>query len=80
MTQRNFPKEINPKSQFSLTAKERRLILVIIDFIALNSGFLFSLANRPDYKLNWELVINHPVWFLLLNGLWFFWGYLFQMI
>jgi len=79
MTQRNSPKEINPKSQFSLTARERRLILVIIDIVVLNSGFLFSMAYRPDYKLNWELVIDHPVWFLLLNGLWFFWGYLFQI-
>ena len=79
MTQRNSPKEINIKSQFSLTARERRLILVIIDIVVLNSGFLFSMAYRPDYKLNWELVIDHPVWFLLLNGLWFFWGYLFQI-
>ncbi len=79
MTQRNSPKEINIKSQFSLTARERRLVLVIIDIVVLNSGFLFSMAYRPDYKLNWELVIDHPDWFLLLNGLWFFWGYLFQI-
>jgi exopolysaccharide biosynthesis polyprenyl glycosylphosphotransferase len=79
MAQRNTPKEINPKPQFSMTSKDRKFILVIIDLVALNSGFLFSMAYRPDYDLNWKLVIDNPVWFLLLNGLWFFWGYLFQI-
>ena len=79
MAQRKSLKGINTKSKFSLTAKDRRFILVIIDFVALNGGFLFSMAYRPDYKLTWKLMIDNPVWFLLLNGLWFFWGYLFQI-
>jgi len=79
MTQKNSQKEINTKSQLSITAKDRRLILAIIDLVALNGGFLLSLAFRPDYELNWKLVIDHPVWFFLLTGLWFFWGYLFQI-
>jgi len=79
MTQRNTQKNIKAKSKFSLTTKDRRYILVIIDFIALNGGFLFSMAYRPDYRLSWKLVIDNPVWFLLLNGLWFLWGYLFQI-
>ncbi len=79
MTQRTSPKEIDKKSQISITANDRSLILAIIDLVAVYSGFLFSMAYRPDYKLNWELVIDNPVWFLLLTGLWFFWGYLFQI-
>jgi len=79
MAQINYPKEFNTRSRFSITSKDRRFILVIIDFVALNGGFLYSMAYRPDYKLSWKLVIDHPDWFLLLNGLWFFWGYLFQI-
>ena len=65
------------KSSISNTG--RWLLLVILDLLALNGGFLLSLFYRHDYELNWMLVKDNPVWFLLLNGLWFFLGYFFQI-
>jgi len=62
----------------SISNPERRWILIILDLLALNAGFLISLLYRVDYILTWELVRGHPLWFLLLNGLWFFWSYLLQ--
>jgi len=65
--------------KLSISNTDRKLLLVIFDILALNGGFLLSLAYRQDYELTWILVEDNPVWFLLLNGLWFFLGYLYQI-
>jgi len=67
------------KEQFSLSNTDRHLLLVFFDLFALNGGFLLSLSYRQDYELNWILIKDNPVWFLLLNGLWFSVGYFFQI-
>ena len=67
------------KLKLSISNTDRLLLLIIFDVLALNGGFLLSLAYRQDYELTWILVKDNLVWFLLLNGLWFFLGYLFQI-
>ena len=64
---------------FPISYMERRLLLIIIDFLAFNGGFLLSLFFRPDYVLSWDLVVNNPEWFIFLNLCWFSFGYLFQV-
>jgi exopolysaccharide biosynthesis polyprenyl glycosylphosphotransferase len=63
----------------SISTIERRWLLIIIDLLAINGGFLLALELRGDYDLSGELMANHPIWFVLLSGLWLFWGYLFRI-
>ncbi len=65
--------------QLAISNTDRLLLLVFFDLFALNGGFLLSLSYRQDYELSWMLVKDNPVWFLLLNGLWFLAGYFFQI-
>jgi len=65
--------------KLSLSNTDRSLLLAFFDVLALNGGFLLSLSYRQDYELTWTLVKDNPVWFFVLNGLWFFLGYLFQI-
>jgi len=67
------------KHNLSISNTDRILLLVFLDVLALNGGFLLSLAYRQDFELTWILVKGNPIWFLLLNGLWFFLGYFFQV-
>ena len=53
--------------------------MILLDLVALNGGFLFSLYFRPDYELTWQLAANHPEWFIFLNGLWLVLGSLLQV-
>ena len=63
----------------SFSTLERRWLLYLLDFLAINGGFMLSLYFRVDYQLNGSLLLRHPEWFILLNGLWFFLGYLLQV-
>lgn len=66
-------------SSFSISASERRWMLILLDTAALNGSLLLALALRSDYALSGRLVLDHPEWFLFLNGLWFFISYFFQV-
>jgi len=55
---------------FSLPFSERRLLLGTLDLLALNGALALSLALRPEHDLNWQLLIRHPHWFVLLSLLW----------
>ena len=57
--------------RFSICISERRLILMVLDAVALSSALFLSLALRPEYNLDLLLVIRQPLWFLLLGVLWF---------
>lgn len=61
-----------------LPFSERRLILMGLDLLALNGALLLSLALRSEYDLDWRLLIQHPLWFLLLSTLWVFMAYAFD--
>jgi exopolysaccharide biosynthesis polyprenyl glycosylphosphotransferase len=64
---------------FSISSVERRWLLVLFDLLALNGAFLLSVQLRSDLEFRWDLLVERPTWFLLLNVLWFFFGYLFQV-
>lgn len=62
-----------PLPSLSLGISERRLLLAVVDSLALNTALLLALRVRhapapPDVWLS--PVINHPEWFLLLTLLW----------
>lgn len=69
----------DPESNISISYLERRWLLIILDLIAINGGFILSLHLRTDYELGWQLLSQNPIWFLLFNGIWVFVGYLFQV-
>jgi exopolysaccharide biosynthesis polyprenyl glycosylphosphotransferase len=57
---------------------ERRSILIVMDFIGVNAAVLFSLALRPEYRLDPGLIFKRPHWFLILLALWFPLAYAFD--
>jgi len=57
-------------SLFPLPFSERRLILRVLDLLAVNGALLLALALRPGYGLEGALVLRHPLWFLVLSLLW----------
>ena len=71
----HFPSSILPHPssllRLPLHVSERRLLLMGLDLLALNGALLLALALRPGYSLDWRLLIQHPLWFLLLSILWF---------
>ena len=78
MTSLKHPEEINILD-LSFSSPERRGILLVLDLLAINGAFLLSLYIRTDIIFDWPLIGKNPVWLLLLNGLWLFFGYLFQV-
>ncbi len=59
-----------PRAALPLAFGERRLLLIIIDLVAVNLALLLALATRPKYDFGWSLVAEHPLWFLLLSAIW----------
>lgn len=53
-----------------LRFSERRLLLMGIDVLAINGALLVYLALRPEYIFGWKLIIEHPLWFIILIILW----------
>jgi exopolysaccharide biosynthesis polyprenyl glycosylphosphotransferase len=58
-------------SRLPLRFSERRLLLISIDFVAINCALLLTLSLRPEFNLTWRLIIQRPIWFLLISILWF---------
>lgn len=80
MAKRNpSPETKQHSSDLTITANDRKAVLILLDLLALNGGFLFSLGFRPDYELSWTLIADHPHWFVLLNVLWFTLAHLSQL-
>ena len=69
----------NSDANIPISYQERRWLLYLLDAFAINAGLILSLYFRDDYMLTWQLVVDHPEWFLLLNGLWFFFGFLLEI-
>ena len=57
---------------------ERRSIPIAMDFVGVNAALLFSLALRPEYRLDPELIFKKPHWFLILTAVWFPFAYAFD--
>lgn len=66
-------------TRLTISYAEKRWLLILLDLLALNGGLILSIALRPDYTLRGRLLLQNPFWFLLLNSLWFFIGYLAQV-
>ena len=66
-------------TRLTISYAEKRWLLILLDLLALNGGLILSIALRPDYTLRGRLLLQNPIWFLLLNSLWFFIGYLAQV-
>ncbi len=56
--------------RFSLEKSERRFFLFLFDLLGLNAALLVFISVRPDYELNLNLVLKHPVWFIFLSLAW----------
>jgi exopolysaccharide biosynthesis polyprenyl glycosylphosphotransferase len=54
----------------ALPFAERRLLLMALDLLTINAALLLALATRPKIHLRWQLLAEHPLWFLLLSALW----------
>jgi len=55
---------------FPLHISERRVLLMLLDLLAVNSALLLALAVRPEHTLDWQLITRRPSWFLVLSVLW----------
>ncbi len=58
------------KNLFPLAFPERRLVLQVLDIVAVNSALIVALALRTRYGLDETLVLEHVLWFLVLSLLW----------
>ena len=63
--------EVGGMVRLPMRLSERRVLLMALDLIALNGALLLSLALRRGYALDLGLVLQEPLWFLLLSALWF---------
>jgi exopolysaccharide biosynthesis polyprenyl glycosylphosphotransferase len=63
-------------SRVALHFSERRLLLVLLDLILVNTALLLSLIVRLDFKLSLEVVWQHLLWFMIWNGVWLAVGFL----
>ncbi len=57
-------------ARLPMCLSERRLLLLLLDLLALNGALLLALALRPAYPLTLALIGQNPLWFLLLSALW----------
>ena len=56
----------------TFAVSERRLLLFIGDAILINVALLLGigLAPRAGVPLSFSTVLAHPIWFIVLTGLW----------
>lgn len=53
---------------------ERRLLLAVLDLVALNGALVLALLLRVDFRTDLGWLMDRPLWFLLLNLLWLLWA------
>ncbi|MEM2001673.1 MAG: hypothetical protein QXT77_03365, partial [Candidatus Methanomethylicaceae archaeon] len=59
-----IPQSHSVRRDFPLPFSERRLLLRVLDLLAVNGALVLALALRPGYGLEGALVLRHPLWFL----------------
>jgi lipopolysaccharide/colanic/teichoic acid biosynthesis glycosyltransferase len=67
-----------PFLHFPLPFSERRLLLSILDLLALNGALLLTLALKEGQRFDWRHVLDHPMWFVTLTALWLPLAYVFD--
>ncbi len=70
---------IKLKLSFPLRDSERKVILVILDMIAVSLALFLSLGLRPDYELSFNLLAKYPHWFIFFNLIWFLAAHVFDL-
>jgi exopolysaccharide biosynthesis polyprenyl glycosylphosphotransferase len=66
---------IGPRSRaglgrIGLTARERRILLVVVDLLLLNGALLAAVTLWNDFSPSWPVVLDHWKWFVTLTGVW----------
>jgi len=49
---------------------ERRLLLIVLDLIAVNGALILALGLRPGHTAEFALLGEHPFWFVILTCVW----------
>ncbi len=62
----------------ALPFSERKILLMLLDLLALNVGLVLSLALRSQYHVSGPLLARHFHWFILLSILWLFFAQTFD--
>ena len=57
---------------FSPGMPERRLLLALLDLLAVNGALVIVARLRLRGLGTWESLWRHPLWFIILTGLWWF--------
>ncbi len=56
--------------RLSLPLSDRRLVLAVLDLIALNAALLATLAMRSAYHMRVQSAVGPAYWFIVLSALW----------
>ena len=67
-----------PLPRLRLTTSERRLMLMVVDVLVLNSALLVALVLRYGYRFSWATLFQAPIYFVLLTVLWLVWASFFD--
>ncbi len=67
---RHVPAVSAPPARFELSLWERRLLLFVLDLVALNLGLMVVLAVRLSYPWGVGTLVSRPLWYLVLSGCW----------
>lgn len=68
-------KALSEPARRPLSLEERRLLLNLIDLLAVNLGLLLGLALRPDIPFGLDVLLRRPHWFVLWSFLWLVWAW-----
>lgn len=49
---------------------EYRWLLAAVDLIAVNGALLASLSRQSGSGVRWRILVDHPLWFVLMSALW----------
>ncbi|MGQ9667934.1 MAG: sugar transferase [Anaerolineae bacterium] len=55
---------------FPLDISERRILLMMLDGLALGGALVLVTLARPEYAGDWGIFLRRPHWFLLLWAIW----------
>lgn len=61
-----------------LTIGERRLLLTILDILALNAALLAILVTFHGFTLSWSTLIQQPQYFIIITIVWAVWATFFD--
>lgn len=62
----------------SVRFRERRLVLIALDLLAVNAALLLAVVLRPEHGGGWELLLRHPLWFITASAVWLPMAYAFD--